>query len=92
MTKAKAVALTRQEVADRINATIKEWLGVPIADIKPESKFYDDLGADSLDAVELIMAVEDEFNIEMTDEEVEEAPTVALLNDLVCLKLKLKIA
>lgn len=63
-----------------IEATVKEiiveQLGVDEAQIKPEASFIDDLGADSLDTVELVMAFEDKFDIEIPDEEAEKMRTV----------------
>ena len=61
---------------DKLKEILVEVLGVSEDDIKPESKFVDDLGADSLDLVELIMAFEDKFGIEISDEEAEKMITV----------------
>lgn len=61
---------------DKIVRIIKEQLGVKESEIKPEANFVDDLGADSLDAVEIVMAIEDEFGIEIPDKVAEEAKTV----------------
>ncbi len=61
---------------DKLKEILVEVLGVSEDDIKPESKFVDDLGADSLDLVELIMAFEDKFGIEISDEEAEKMVTV----------------
>ena len=55
---------------------VAEQLGVNDADIKPESTFVDDLGADSLDTVELVMALEEEFECEIPDEEAEKITSV----------------
>ena len=57
--------------ADRIKKIIVEQLGVNEDQIKPEAKFIEDLGADSLDTVELVMALEEEFGTEIPDEEAE---------------------
>jgi acyl carrier protein len=69
-----------EESMDNIEARVKkivaEQLGVPEADIKNESSFVDDLGADSLDNVELVMALEEEFKCEIPDEEAEKIRTV----------------
>ena len=62
---------------EKIRDIIVEQLGVDEADVKPESSFTDDLGADSLDLVELIMALEEEFDIEIPDEDAEGIKTVA---------------
>lgn len=61
---------------DKLKEVLVEVLGVSEDDIKPESKFVDDLGADSLDLVELIMAFEDKFGMEISDEEAEKMVTV----------------
>jgi acyl carrier protein len=56
---------------DKLKEILVDVLGVKAEEIKAESKFIDDLGADSLDLVELIMAFEDKFNIEISDEDAE---------------------
>ena len=61
---------------ERIQEIISEQLGINADDITPESSFIDDLGADSLDIVELLMAFSDEFDIEISDEEAETIETV----------------
>ena len=58
-------------VEERIKKIIAEQLGVKEEEVKPESAFIDDLGADSLDTVELIMSLEEEFNIEIPDDDAE---------------------
>jgi acyl carrier protein len=78
---------TGEEVMDSIEQRVKkivaEQLGVNEADIKTESSFVDDLGADSLDTVELVMALEDEFETEIPDEEAEKITTVQQAIDYV---------
>jgi acyl carrier protein len=64
------------EVLDRIKKIIAEQLGIDEDDVVPEASFIDDLGADSLDIVELIMAFEEEFDLEIPDEEAEKIKTV----------------
>ena len=60
----------------KVKSIIAEQLGVGEDEIKPESSFIDDLGADSLDIVELVMAMEEEFEVEIPDEEAENIKTV----------------
>ncbi len=61
---------------DRVREIIIEQLGVDAEKVTPEASFVDDLGADSLDTVELVMAFEEEFDIEIPDEEAEKLTTV----------------
>ncbi|HTP48570.1 MAG TPA: acyl carrier protein [Casimicrobiaceae bacterium] len=63
-------------VEQRVKKIVAEQLGVNEAEIKSESAFVDDLGADSLDTVELVMALEEEFETEIPDEEAEKITTV----------------
>ena len=63
-------------VEQRVKEIIVEQLGVNESEVKPEAKFVDDLGADSLDLVELVMALEEEFDIEISDEDAEKIQTV----------------
>ena len=63
-------------VADKVKSIIVEQLGVDEEEVTPDASFVDDLGADSLDTVELVMALEEEFNIEISDEEAEKIKTV----------------
>ncbi len=63
-------------VNPKIKDIIVEQLGVDAERIKPEASFIDDLGADSLDIVELIMAMEEEFDVEIPDEDAERLKTV----------------
>jgi acyl carrier protein len=63
-------------VAEDVKKIIVEQLGVEEDEVKPEAKFIDDLGADSLDTVELIMAMEEKFGIEISDSDAEKMSTV----------------
>ncbi len=62
--------------ADKVKEIVCEQLGVDAADVVDDASFVDDLGADSLDLVELIMAMEEAFNIEIADEDAEKIRTV----------------
>ena len=63
-------------VEEKVKQIIVEQLGVNPEEVTPEASFIDDLGADSLDTVELVMAFEEEFNAEIPDEEAEKLRTV----------------
>jgi acyl carrier protein len=63
-------------VEQKVKQIIVEQLGVDEAQVDPTASFVDDLGADSLDIVELVMALEEEFNIEISDEDAEKIRTV----------------
>lgn len=64
------------DVAEKVKKIIAEQLNIDEAQVKPEASFIDDLGADSLDTVELIMALEEEFDIEIPDDVAEKIKTV----------------
>lgn len=70
-------------IFDKIATIIADELGVEEEEIEMETNLTEDLGADSLDAVELIMAIEDEFNIEIADEDAQKVMTVKDLVDYV---------
>ncbi|MCL5054610.1 MAG: acyl carrier protein [Firmicutes bacterium] len=63
-------------VFDRVRKVIVEQLGVDEEEVTPQASFTDDLGADSLDNVELVMALEQEFNLEIPDDDAEKIATV----------------
>ncbi len=63
-------------VEEKVKKIIVDQLGIPADEVTPEAKFVDDLGADSLDIVELIMAFEEAFEIEIPDEDAEKIETV----------------
>ena len=63
-------------VSDKVKSIIVEQLGVDDEEVTPDASFVDDLGADSLDTVELVMALEEEFETEIPDEEAEKITTV----------------
>jgi acyl carrier protein len=64
------------EIADKIKRIVVEHLGVDDSKVTPEASFIDDLGADSLDTVELVMAFEEEFNVEIPEDAAEKIATV----------------
>lgn len=63
-------------VEEKVKSIIAEQLGVKAEEVTPQASFIDDLGADSLDTVELVMALEEEFGIEIPDEDAEKMVTV----------------
>ncbi|MCG6504553.1 acyl carrier protein [Kingella sp. SNUBH-2017] len=71
------------DIQQKVISIVAEQLGVQEADIKPESSFEDDLGADSLDVVELVMALEEAFGCEIPDEEAEKIRTVQAAIDYI---------
>ena len=64
------------EIADKVKAIVVEQLGVAEDQVTPEAKFVEDLGADSLDQVELVMALEEAFGSDIPDEDAEKLTTV----------------
>jgi len=64
------------EIADKVKEIVSQQLDVDVAQIKPESQFIDDLGADSLAIVELVLAFEEQFEIDIPDEDTEKIRTV----------------
>ena len=63
-------------VEDRVKKIVSDQLGVSMDEVQHDSSFVDDLGADSLDTVELVMALEEEFDLEIADEDAEKISTV----------------
>jgi acyl carrier protein len=76
------------DIEARVKKIVSEQLGANEADVKNESSFVDDLGADSLDTVELVMALEEEFDCEIPDEDAEKITTVQQAIDYVGAHLK----
>jgi acyl carrier protein len=66
----------RKEIVEKVKQIISEQLGVDEAEVTPSASFVDDLGADSLDQVELVMALEEAFDLEISDEDAEKILTV----------------
>lgn len=77
-----------ENIEQRVKKIVAEQLGVNETDVKTESSFVNDLGADSLDTVELVMALEEEFECEIPDEEAEKITTVQQAIDYVHSHLK----
>ena len=75
-------------VADRVKKIIVEQLGVDGSEVKREAHFVNDLGADSLDTVELVMALEEEFDVEIPDEQAEKIQTVGQAVDYIAVHAK----
>ena len=77
-----------ENIEQRVKKIVAEQLGVNEADVKNESSFVNDLGADSLDTVELVMALEEEFETEIPDEDAEKITTVQQACDYINAHLK----
>ena len=82
------MALSDQEVYDKVKAVIVEQLGVSEEEVNREASFTDDLGADSLDTVELVMALEEEFETEIPDEKSEKITTIQEAIDFIEANIK----
>lgn len=78
-----ATQLTEQDVYSKVKAVIVEQLGVSEDEVTLEASYTDDLGADSLDTVELVMALEEEFGTEIADEEAEKLTSVGKTVDYI---------
>ena len=75
--------MTKAEIAEKVKGIIVDKLGVEPSEVTPEASFANDLGADSLDTVELVMALEEEFDIEIPDEAAESISTVQSAVDFI---------
>jgi len=78
------------DITEKIKDIIVDKLGINREDIKPESSFTNDLGADSLDTVELMMEVEKEFDVNVPDAEMEKVTTVGEMTEIIEKKIKEK--
>ncbi len=74
---------TKKEFVEKVRQIVSEQLGVDEAEVTPSASFVDDLGADSLDQVELVMALEEAFNLQVGDEDAEKMLTVQSAIDYV---------
>ncbi|MFD2616918.1 MULTISPECIES: acyl carrier protein [Terrilactibacillus] len=72
-----------EDILERVKKIVVDRLGVDEADVKPEASFKEDLDADSLDIVELVMELEDEFGLEISDEDAEKILTVGNVIDYI---------
>ena len=75
-------------VEDRVKNIVVQQLGVKLEEVQNTASFVDDLGADSLDTVELVMALEEEFDLEIQDDEAEKITTIQLAVDFVSSKVE----
>lgn len=79
--------MSQEEIYQKVQKIVSEQLGVDAAEVKPEANFANDLGADSLDTVELVMALEEEFDVEIPDEAAEGIATVQAAVDYIAGKV-----
>ncbi|MEK9728254.1 MAG: acyl carrier protein [Candidatus Margulisiibacteriota bacterium] len=77
------MSITKEEVYKKVKAVVVEQLGVSDDEVTEEASYTEDLGADSLDTVELVMALEEEFSTEIADDEAEKLTTVGKTVDYV---------
>ncbi|ABB56568.1 acyl carrier protein [Synechococcus elongatus] len=78
--------MSQEDIFSKVKDIVAEQLSVDVAEVKPESSFQNDLGADSLDTVELVMALEEAFDIEIPDEAAEGIATVQDAVDFIASK------
>lgn len=79
--------MSQTEIFEKVQKIVSDQLGVDSAEVTPQASFANDLGADSLDTVELVMALEEEFDIEIPDEAAEEIATVQSAVDYISNKV-----
>ena len=79
--------MTPEDLNSKIKAVVVDKLGVKEEQVTDDSNFADDLGADSLDLVELVMALEDEFDIEIPDEDADKLNTMKLVREYIQAKI-----
>jgi len=82
------MSVSAEDVTRRVKKVIAEQLGLNESEVKSEASFLNDLGADSLDIVEMVMTLEEEFGIEISDEEAEKIQTVQEAIDYILDKVK----
>lgn len=80
--------MTKEEILEKVKGVVTEKLNVGEDQVTTDAKFVEDLGADSLDQVELIMALEDEFELKIPEEEAEQLTTVGSAVDFIMTKVK----
>jgi len=75
--------MSKEDILEKVRKIVADQLEKPLEEVQGESSFANDLGADSLDTVELVMALEEEFDIEIPDEEAEKIATVQAAVDFI---------